>query len=404
MLATTPPAERGGIVRVAMNARGDVAYQTGAGLIIVVPHATGQAMVVAGPERDLRRVRSLVMDENGAVAWIDRRRGLWHWDASHGRREVDSRVSPERRLDRSAVALDATRGLVYVDYDYVFRWDPATGSETILLDRTSPPGDLQFVGFFGSVSFTTDGVAVRTIVQRASTGDMRWRYVCITSEVATCESAGYVDAGARVLASANAALLASQKQRLSVVVRPGDVIPVAGTIRAVEAHVVDGASIVFAARLSDDTVAIARWRDGVVTDIPRPATGSCSTPTAGPSSSFRRVAAPRSHGSTPTATFSRPAPSRRPTPSRQRSSTDVASSFTTTARWICSRRVETSSCRCSSPALQAPNVLHRSTSWHVRGPESCSVARRASGSASGKWSAGARAGSALSMPASINWP
>jgi hypothetical protein len=270
-LATTPAVDPYGIVRLAMNTRGDVAYNVrgnGTGTVVLVPRETGRATVIAGPHRDLRLLRSLVMDESGALAWMDRRGTVSYWDLTGGVGVVAERARRKSSHTNSALAIDATQGLLVMMRSEVVRWDPVTGTRTTVFREGDPAGGLNIWSLDGVGFRPGGGVAVKVLVLSNERG-FEDLVLCIASLPTVCEDPGAVDAGTHLRRTSTAALFTARRGAVSVLARPGDVVSGAGSVSELGTHVVDGPRVFFETWTEDDEPrSISRWENGVITTVP----------------------------------------------------------------------------------------------------------------------------------------
>jgi hypothetical protein len=241
---------------LTMNAKGDVAYSAIASsrgpVIAVRPRVTGVSTVVTEPSRNLRRLWGFTMDETGAVAWMDNRGSVFHWDATHGLRVVDSSGRRPSGSAKRAVALHPSFGLAYATHDVVRRWDPATGVTTTVLERRARVSGRRITRIYGDVGFLDDG----TVSVRAG------RRICVGGAPVVCDTPGKAGAGEAVAPRHEAGVFRLRRGSTEAVVRPGDVLPGDGQLDDVIDHVAVGSTVVFAGMLSDQRVVLGRSRKG----------------------------------------------------------------------------------------------------------------------------------------------
>jgi hypothetical protein len=241
---------------LTMNASGDVAYSAvaSAGATLAVrPRATGQSTVIAPSNRSLRTLRGFTMDQAGAVAWMDSRGSVSHWDATHGLRIVDDRGRRPTRPKRS-VALHPSYGLAYATRDAVQRWDPATGATTTLLERRAKVGTRRISRIYGDVGFLEDG----TVTMRLSSS----RILCLGAAPAFCDTPGKAGAGEATAPRRQGGVFRLDRRSTEAVVQPGDTLPGAGQLDDVVDHAVAGGEVAFVGTLSDQRDVLGRSRRG----------------------------------------------------------------------------------------------------------------------------------------------
>src|SRR6185503_7509135 len=202
------------------------------------------------------------IDENGAVAWMDRRGEVFHWDAVHGLREV-ARLRRTTGSARNGVALHATFGLATVGRDFLIRWDPETGVGTTLLHRRESVDDAKITRFYADVGFLDDG----TITARAKAKKSSSRYVCVKAAIALCDTPGASGAGTAIVPERSSAVFQLNGSDIVPLVRPGDVLPGVGTLGDVTAHAADGSGVVFMGLLDDGRDVLGRKRNVKVDTI-----------------------------------------------------------------------------------------------------------------------------------------
>ena len=258
-LVTSAPADGTALQRVTMNARGDVAYLAATGSLrelYVLPRATGLPVRIAGQETSLRSLRGFAIDESGAVAWMDRRGEVFHWDAVHGLREV-TRLRRTTGSPRSGVALHATFGLAAVGRDFLVRWSPDSGAGENVLHRRESVDGARITRFYADVGFLDDG----TITARVKAKKSSSKYACVNAGIVLCDTPGASGAGTAVVPDRTSAVFRLNGSDIVPVVRPGDVLPGVGTLTDVTAHAADGSAVVFTGLLDDGRDVLGRKRN-----------------------------------------------------------------------------------------------------------------------------------------------
>jgi hypothetical protein len=243
--------------RFAMNASGDIAYGVRAAhgtSLFVRTHATGTSAPIAGPDKNLTLLRGFAMDLGGAVAWMDRRGRVSHWDPTHGLRDVEAARYPSGG-GRRALELDATYGLVYVTREAVKRWDPATGQSVVLLAQGTRI-DGRRLRLRGDVGFRDDGAIVVRAVGN--------RYACIGARVELCGGPVPLGPGQAVGPRREAGVFRVRANTMTTVVRPGDALTDVGALADVVAHAADDATVAFIGVLPDGRSVLGRVRGGAL--------------------------------------------------------------------------------------------------------------------------------------------
>jgi hypothetical protein len=265
-LLTVAPTDPLDVRRFEMNARGDVVFLSQSSMgseLYTRARANGVAVKVAGPDKSLRKLRALVIDQTGAVAWMDRRGAVSYWDALHGMQVIGTGRYPTRRLSRSPIALHETFGLLFVTREVSGRYLPATGDFTTIAYRHDEVAGVPVRGLYGDTGFLDDGTG--TVLVRSKKPSKR--YICLgpVGTPAECPSGGnYVSAGTSVRATRSSALFRAGGTGIRPIVRPGDVLEDAGTLADVGEHVVAGRTVAFLGLLDDGRDVLGWWRDGRV--------------------------------------------------------------------------------------------------------------------------------------------
>jgi hypothetical protein len=262
-LVTIAPDDPTDIRTFVMNEPGDLAYLTRSGTerdLFTRAQATGEVVHVAGPDRDLLKLRGFVIDRTGAAAWIDRRGGVFHWDATHGTRAVVTARPAQRRGGRPAVALDATFGLVFVTKDSVGRFVPETGDLVVVRVLREQIAGLLVRRLYGNVGFDAAGNLVVEI--RAKKSSVRYLCFDAAGQASVCDGPGSSGAGTVVQPDRSSAIFRLRDGDVVPVVKPGDVLPGTGTLRDLTGHAVDGPGIAFLGVLDDGRDVLGGWRDG----------------------------------------------------------------------------------------------------------------------------------------------
>lgn len=267
-LVTFGPADPADPRTFVMNSRGDVVYLSRTpkgGELYARLRSSTTAEQIAGPSKTLWKPRALVIDENGAAAWVGRTGGVWYWDFERGTRQVSTSHLALRRAGGSPIAIDASFDLLFATRDALGKLSPADGTVTTIARPRDVVAGISVRRLYGDVSFLDDGTATGLVRARKPP---TLRYLCLppSGSPAPCTGGlGHVTAGTAVPAMRSSAIFRASVGGVAAVVRPGDVIAGVGTLADVSEHVVAGRTVAFHGRLDDDHDVLAWWRGGRIT-------------------------------------------------------------------------------------------------------------------------------------------
>ncbi len=249
--------------RFVMNSRGDVVYLSrtpAGGELYARLRSSASAEQIAGPSKSLSKPRALVIDEEGAAAWMDRTGGVSYWDAAHGTHQVASSHLALRRNGRSPIAIDASFGLLFATRDAFGKFSPADGTVTTIARPRDVVAGVTVRRLYGDVSFLADGTATGAI--RAKKPSQQYLCVPPGGTPTPCSGGvGHVTAGTAVSAMRTSAIFRAGAAGIAAIVRPGEVVE-GGTLADVSEHVVAGRTIAFLGRLDDDRDVVGWWHGG----------------------------------------------------------------------------------------------------------------------------------------------
>jgi hypothetical protein len=260
-LVTIGGAEGRSLGALTMNARGDVAYNVvgpKGGTLFVRTRATGESTAIMEEGDTSSTLRGFTMDDAGAVAWMDSRGRVFHWDKAHGIRTAGlNRRGRALVGPRRAVALHPTYGLAFATRDALMKWDPGSDAQPYpVLQRRANVGGTVIRRFYGDVGFLDDG--------SISVGVRPGKYVCTGAPPVACTSRGKAGSGEAVPPRRQAGVFRRSSGSTEAVVRPGDVLRGDGQLEDVVGDAVSATTVAFVATLSDQRKLLGRSRDGLL--------------------------------------------------------------------------------------------------------------------------------------------